>query len=78
MLIWIMDIGHDIHVADNANSNSTSSTNVGVSYELPAGQNAQTFLTGAYNFQAPEIEVFRVVLTAPHLLVPVGKLLSNL
>jgi hypothetical protein len=64
--------GHDIHVADNANSNSTSSTNVGVSYELPAGQNAQTFLTGAHNFQAAEIEVFRVVLPAPHLLVPVG------
>ena len=51
---------HDIYVADNANSNSTSSINVGHSYQLPAGQNAQTFLTGAHNFQAAEIEVFRV------------------
>jgi hypothetical protein len=54
--------GHDIYVADNANSNSNSNTaaNVGVTYQLPAGQNAQTFLTGAPNFQAAEIEVFRV------------------
>ena len=54
--------GHDIYVADNANSSSNSNTaaNVGISYQLPAGQNAQTFLTGARNFQAAEIEVFRV------------------
>jgi hypothetical protein len=50
---------HDINVADNANSNSQSSTNVGHSYQLPAGQNAH-FLTGALHFQAAEIEVFRV------------------
>jgi hypothetical protein len=51
---------HDIYVADNASSNSTSYTNLGQTYQLPAGQNAQTFLTGARNFQAAEIEVFRV------------------
>jgi hypothetical protein len=51
---------HDIHVADNSNSNSNSYTNAGHAYQLPAGQNAQTFLTGARNFQAAEIEVFRV------------------
>ena len=51
--------GHDILVADNANSNSISSTNVGHSYQVPAGRNAQTFPTGALNFQAAEIEVFR-------------------
>jgi hypothetical protein len=62
----------DIYVADDANSNSTSYTNLGQSYQLPAGQNAQTFLTGARNFQAAEIEVFRVVFDAPHLVVPVG------
>jgi hypothetical protein len=52
--------GHDIYVADNANSNSNSYTNVGHAYQLPAGQNAQTFLTGARNFEAAEMEVFRV------------------
>ena len=52
--------GHDICVADNANRNNTSYTNVGQTYQRPAGQNAQTFLTGARNFQAAEIEVFRV------------------
>jgi hypothetical protein len=49
----------DIFVNDNANSNTTSSTNIS-SYQLPAGQNAQTFFTGAHKFQAEEIEVFRV------------------
>jgi hypothetical protein len=51
---------HDIHVADNANSNSNSYTNAGHAYQLPAGQDAQTFFTSARNFQAAEIEVFRV------------------
>ena len=51
--------GHDIYVADNANNNITSYTNVST-YQLPEGQNAQTFLTGARNFQAAEIEVFGV------------------
>ncbi len=72
--------GHDMHVADNANSYSTSYTNI-LSYELPPGQNAQTFLTGARNFQAAEIEVFRVVsdasqseldITSLRLVVPLG------
>jgi hypothetical protein len=49
----------DIRVDDNANRNSNSYTNIS-SYQLPAGQNSQTFFTGARNFQAAEIEVFRV------------------
>ena len=52
--------GHDIHVADNANSNTNSYTNVGPAYQLPAGQDARCFLTGTGNFQTAEIEVFRV------------------
>jgi len=52
--------GHDVYVADNANSNSTSHTIVRNSYQMPAGQNAHTFLTGARKFQAAEIELFRV------------------
>jgi hypothetical protein len=54
--------GHDIHVADNANSNTNSYTNVGPAYQLPAGQDARCFLTGTCNFQSAEIEVFRVTL----------------
>ena len=59
--------GLDICVADNANSlseeekgKSTSYTSVGSTYQLPAGQIAYTFLTGAQKFQAAEVEVFRV------------------
>jgi hypothetical protein len=70
--------GHDIHVAGNDNSNTTSYTNI-LSYELPPGQNTQTFLTGARNFQSAEIEVFRVVSDASQseldilrLVVPLG------
>jgi hypothetical protein len=51
--------GHDILIADNANINSNSRTNI-FSYQLPAGQNPQTFFTGANHFTAAEIEVFRV------------------
>jgi hypothetical protein len=51
--------GHDILIADNANSNSNSRTNI-FSYQLPAGQNPQTFFTGANHFTTAEIEVFRV------------------
>eukprot|EP01052_Picozoa_sp_SAG31_P032813 SAG31_NODE_3637_length_4035_cov_1.699695_2_plen_723_part_00 len=52
---------YDMCVADSANSNSNSYTNVGSAYQLPHGQVANSFLTGAYNYQAAEVEVFRVV-----------------
>jgi len=52
--------GYDIHVCDNANSNLSSYTNVGNTYECPAGQTGSTFLTGSQNFQASEVEVFSV------------------
>ena len=57
--------GHDIHVADFANSNTFSSTSPGHSYQLPAGQSAQTFFTGARNFQATEVEVYQVQVQQP-------------
>ena len=53
--------GHDIHVADGANGNTNSYTNLHA-YQLPAGQSAQTFFTGAHNFQAAEVEVYQVQL----------------
>jgi hypothetical protein len=54
--------GHDIAVCDPANTNSNSYTNLGDSYTLPDGiKDGKTFFTGAYHFQASEVEVYRVV-----------------
>ena len=52
--------GRDIHVADGANGNTSSYTKLGNTYQLPAGQSARTFFTGARNFQAAEVEVYQV------------------
>jgi hypothetical protein len=52
---------NDLHVADCANRNTTSYTNPGNVYQLPPGQAAQTFFTGAHHFQAAEVEVYQVV-----------------
>ena len=54
--------GRDIYVADGANGNTNSYTNLGHTYQLPAGQSAETFFTGARNFQAAEVEVYQVQL----------------
>ena len=52
--------GHAMHVANGANGNTGSSTNIGNAYQCPPGQTANTFLTGARQFQAAEVEVFRL------------------
>ena len=49
---------HDIYVADNANSNTNSYTNICHAYQCPAGQTANTFLTGASTYTAAEAEVY--------------------
>jgi hypothetical protein len=54
--------GHDLHVATCANSNTSSSTNLGSTYQLPPGQSAQSFFTGGRHFQAAEVEVYQVQL----------------
>ena len=54
--------GNDIRVADGANGNTKSYTNLGTTYHLPAGQSAKTFFTGAHKFQAAEVEVYQVQL----------------
>jgi hypothetical protein len=51
---------YDLCVADCANSTSTSYTHPGNAYQLPPGQGAQTFFTGAHHFQAAEVEVYQV------------------
>lgn len=53
--------GHDLHISDNANSNSNSYTILGVTYEVPPGQDAITFLAGTNGFMLQEIETFYLV-----------------
>ena len=57
--------GHDFHVADRANTNSTSYSNLGHTYKHPHyvqnSNEAKSFLGGAYNFQISEIEVYTKV-----------------
>ena len=55
--------GHQIHIANNANSNTNSYTNFGSSngyfYTVPSGvQDRQTILAGTYSFTPDEVEVF--------------------
>ena len=51
---------HDIHVSNNALSNSGSHTYCGRTYSVPSGYSASNcgFFTGAYNFNPTDIEVF--------------------
>jgi hypothetical protein len=55
--------GHDLHVGNCANSNTSSYTNLGGTYQLPPGQSAQSFFTGSHTFQAAEVEVYQVILS---------------
>ena len=51
--------GHDIHIANNANSNTKSYANFGSYYSVPSGvQDQRTILAGTYNFSPDEVEVF--------------------
>ena len=49
--------GHDLHISGNANSNTSSYSNLGYSYECPSGQQS-SFFTGARNFLVTDYEVF--------------------
>jgi len=53
--------GHDIYIANNANSNTYSYTDFGVNndYSVPSGvQNKYTILAGSRKFTPEEVEVF--------------------
>ena len=54
--------GHDILIASNSNSNTTSNSNLGQAYKHPqyaqGTPQSQSFLAGSYNFQVNEIEVY--------------------
>ena len=47
----------DLHVADCANSNTYSCTNLDNTYQLPSGRSAHIFFTRGQYFQAAEVEV---------------------
>jgi hypothetical protein len=51
--------GHDLHIANNPNSNSGSYTNFPSSYQDVKGYGQSTF-AGAYNFQVDEIEIYAI------------------
>lgn len=57
--------GHDLYIANNANSNRNSYTNLGHTYRPPAhykyGGSARTVLAGEYNFTPANYEVFYAV-----------------
>ena len=51
--------GFDIHIANNANSNTNSYTNFGYSYSVPSEvQDKRTILAGTHYFSPDEVEVF--------------------
>ena len=49
---------HDLHIANGANANSSSYSNLGNTYRCPANANASSFLAGKRNFSVNEVEVF--------------------
>ena len=56
--------GHDIFIGKNANTETTSSSHLGHSYDLKlfsvGSLQARSFLAGSYKFQTSEIEVFQL------------------
>ena len=50
--------GHDLHIANGANANSSSYSNLGTTYQCPANANSSSFLAGQRNFSVNEVEVF--------------------
>jgi hypothetical protein len=54
--------GHDLHIDDRSNTNTSSYSDLGYSYSHPdyayRSNEAKSFLAGSYNFQVTEIEVY--------------------
>lgn len=54
--------GGDLYISDNSNMNTASFSNLGICYKHPlysqGSTEARTFLSGSFNFQTSEIEVF--------------------
>jgi hypothetical protein len=60
--VWIV-FGHDVFIGNNANTTSSSYSNLGKSYKHPQyayrSNEAETFLAGSYQFRLDEIEVYQ-------------------
>jgi hypothetical protein len=53
--------GHDIHISNDASSNTGSYTNFNSYYQVPSGvSSTSTILAGTHNFQPSEVEVFHI------------------
>ena len=55
--------GHDLYIANNANTNQNSYSNLGFTYQRPAGYQyytpqTQSLFAGSKHFTPTEIEVF--------------------
>ena len=50
--------GHDLNIANGANANSSSYSNLGNTYQCPANVDSSSFLAGQQNFRVSELEVF--------------------
>ena len=54
--------GHDLYISNNSNSNTTSYSNLGHSYEHPKHKydtsEVSSFLAGCFNFKVNEIEIY--------------------
>ena len=54
--------GHDLHISNNAPSNTRSYTKFGYTYQPPHGVSSRlTILAGSHNFSPSEVEVFYLV-----------------
>ena len=56
-------LGHDLYIYNNANSYTSSYSNLGNTYQPPPGyqpctQQTQSLFAGSYNFKPTEVEVF--------------------
>jgi hypothetical protein len=51
--------GHDIRIANNANTAQGSYSNLGVSYQHPQPSQGHSYLAGSYQFNLSEIEVYQ-------------------
>ena len=55
-------VGHDLHIANDASSNTNSGTHFGSTYQAPSGYtegqtNTKSLLAGSYGFTPSEVEV---------------------
>jgi hypothetical protein len=54
--------GHDIHISNDASSNTGSYTGFNSYYQAPSGvSSTSTILAGTYQFQPSEVEVFHII-----------------